>query len=159
MASGSSGASGPVIALRVAVPDARAATDWCQRALGASELWNLGSVVGLDVKGAPFFLAEPAHSGWESPSAIGTTTVRVEVFVDDPDALVERAVAAGANGSRAPVRDHPAPWGTHRQGGFFDPFGHLWLVGDKSPLRRPPEEAPAPPTPGCCAGGSRWPWR
>jgi uncharacterized glyoxalase superfamily protein PhnB len=28
------------------------------------------------------------------------------------------------------------PWGKHRQGGFFDPFGHLWLVGDTSPLDR-----------------------
>lgn len=26
------------------------------------------------------------------------------------------------------------PWGVHRQGGFIDPFGHLWLVGDRSPL-------------------------
>jgi PhnB protein len=24
----------------------------------------------------------------------------------------------------------------HRQGGFTDPFGHVWLVGDKSPLQR-----------------------
>jgi hypothetical protein len=24
----------------------------------------------------------------------------------------------------------------HRQGGFDDPFGHLWLVGDHSPLSR-----------------------
>jgi PhnB protein len=30
------------------------------------------------------------------------------------------------------------PWGIHRQGGFIDPFGHLWLVGDKSPLQRVP---------------------
>jgi PhnB protein len=28
------------------------------------------------------------------------------------------------------------PWGVHRQGGFLDPFGHRWLVGDTSPLRR-----------------------
>ena len=27
---------------------------------------------------------------------------------------------------------HQAPWGTHRQGGFVDPFGHIWLVGDRS---------------------------
>jgi uncharacterized glyoxalase superfamily protein PhnB len=27
------------------------------------------------------------------------------------------------------------PWGIHRQGSFVDPFGHLWLVGDESPLR------------------------
>ncbi|MFI7543484.1 hypothetical protein [Actinoplanes sp. NPDC049599] len=32
--------------------------------------------------------------------------------------------------------------GTHRQGGFFDPYGHLWLAGDKSPLRRPGGEDP-----------------
>jgi len=32
------------------------------------------------------------------------------------------------------VRNHEMPWGKHRQGSFFDPFGHLWLVGDRSPL-------------------------
>ena len=117
----------------LAVPDAAAAADWYKRALGATELWNLGSVIGLDVEGAPLFLAEPESNGWDSPTDVGTTTVRVEVFVDDPDSFVDRAVAAGANG-HDPVRDHDMPWGTHRQGGFFDPFGHLWLVGDRSPL-------------------------
>ncbi|HEX2037572.1 MAG TPA: VOC family protein, partial [Chloroflexota bacterium] len=140
-----SAASGPVISLMVAVADARAATAWYKRALGATELWNLGSVVGLEVEGAPFFLAEPANNGWDTPAAAGTTTVRVEVFVADPDAFVRRAVEAGANGSLDPVRAHQAPWGTHRQGGFFDPFGHLWLVGDKSPLRPYPAETPARP--------------
>jgi PhnB protein len=125
-----------VISVMVAVPDAAAAADWYRRALGATELWNLGSVVGLEVAGAPFFLAEPESNGWDSPAAIGTTTVRIEVFVDDPDSFVARAVEAGADGSTDAVRDHEAPWGTHRQGGFFDPFGHLWLVGDRSPLRR-----------------------
>jgi len=42
-------------------------------------------------------------------------------------------VAAGADGSVDHIRDHQAPWGIHRQGGFIDPFGHLWLVGDRSP--------------------------
>jgi PhnB protein len=124
-----------VISLMLAVPDATAALDWYRRALGAEELWNLGSVVGLQIDGAPFFLAEPAGNGWESPGVIGTTTVRVEVFVDDPDSFVARAVAAGATSIDGGVRDHfEAPWGKHRQGGFNDPFGHLWLVGDKSPL-------------------------
>jgi len=60
--------------------------------------------------------------------------VRVEVFSDAPDAFIARAVAAGADGSDE-VGDHEAPWGVHRQGGFTDPFGHVWLVGDKSPLK------------------------
>jgi len=34
------------------------------------------------------------------------------------------------------VRDHAAAWGVHRQGHFLDRFGHMWLVGDRSPLNR-----------------------
>jgi uncharacterized glyoxalase superfamily protein PhnB len=105
----------------LAVPDAARATAWYQEALGATELWNLGSVVGLSVSGAPLFLAEPEANGWSSPADIGTTTVRVEVFVDDPDTFIARAVAAGA-APRGPVRIHQMPWGPHRQGGFVDPL-------------------------------------
>ena len=121
------------ISLMLAVEDAKEAAAWYTRALGARELWNLGSVVGLQIDGAPFFLHEPTE-GSVSPAASGITTVRVEVFVDDPDAFVRRAVEAGADGSTDEVRDHKAPWGPHRQGGFRDPFGHVWLVGDRSPL-------------------------
>ena len=127
-----------MISVMLAVPDAGAAAAWYAEALGATELWNLGSVIGLDVAGAPLFLGEPEGNGWSDPVAAGTRTVRIEVFVDDPDAFVARAVAAGADGSRDPIRDHRAPWGTHRQGAFVDPFGHLWLVGDRSPLTPSP---------------------
>lgn len=120
----------------LAVPDAPAAADWYKRALGATELWNLGSVIGMEVEGAPFFLGQPENNGWDSPGTLGTTTLRVEIFVDDPDAFLRRAVEAGAKGSADGIRDHEMPWGTHRQGGFTDPFGHIWFVGDKSPLRR-----------------------
>ena len=128
----------PTISLMLAVPDATAAAEWYKQALGARELWSLGSVVGLEIEGAPFFLGEPARNGWESPLNIGITTTRVEVFCDDPGAFIARAVSAGANGSLDPIRDHEAPWGTHRQGSFIDPFGHIWFVGDRSPLNRFP---------------------
>jgi len=58
----------------------------------------------------------------------------VELFVDQPDEVLARAVQAGAAGDD--IENYNAPWGTHRQGGFTDPFGHIWLVGDKSPLNR-----------------------
>jgi len=124
----------PVISVMLAVPDATAASRWYAQALSATELWNLGSVVGLTVAGARFFLGEPDNNGWDTPAALGSRTVRVEVFVDDPDIFIERAVTAGADGSVDRIRDHQAPWGVHRQGDFIDPFGHLWLVGDRSPL-------------------------
>jgi len=124
----------PVISVMLAVPDAAAAARWYAQALGATELWNLGGVVGLTVAGAPFFLGEPENNGWDTPATLRSRTVRVEVFTDDPDGFIDRAVAAGADGSVDKIRDHQAPWGIHRQGGFIDPFGHLWLVGDRSPL-------------------------
>jgi PhnB protein len=113
------------ISLMLAVENAAEAAAWYERALGATQLWSLGSVVGLEVEGAPFFLHEP-------------TDDFVEVFVADPDAFVRRAVAEGADGSEEAIRDHEVPWGVHRQGGFRDPFGHAWLVGDESPLQRFP---------------------
>ena len=120
----------------LAVPDAPAALVWYKKALGATELWNLGSVIGMEIDGAPIFLGEPERNGWEIPAKLAAPSVRIEVFCDDPDAFVARAVKAGANGSLDPVRTHEMPWGPHRQGSFVDPFGHLWLVGDRSPLGR-----------------------
>ena len=125
-----------LISLMLAVPDAPAALAWYTRALGAIELWNLGSVVGMEIDGAPIFLGEPEHNGWETPETLGAPSARVEMFCDDPDAFIARAVEAGAKGSVDRIRDHQMPWGTHRQGGFIDPFGHKWLVGDRSPLKR-----------------------
>ncbi len=121
------------ISLMLAVPSAAAAADWYKRALGARELWNLGGVAGLEIDGHRSSCTNLRATG-SSPAAFDGTTVRVEVFSDAPDAFIARAVAAGADGSDE-VGDHEAPWGVHRQGGFTDPFGHVWLVGDKSPLK------------------------
>jgi uncharacterized glyoxalase superfamily protein PhnB len=129
--------SRPTISLMLAVPNAPVASAWYERALGATVLWSLGSVVGLEIAGAPFFLGEPAQNGWETPATRGAPTCRVEVFCDDPDAFVAMAVSEGAR-AKSPMQNHEMPWGTHRQGSFFDPFGHVWLVGDRSPLHRHP---------------------
>ena len=129
---------GTVISVMLAVADTPTAVEWYKRALGATVLWSLGSVAGLEIAGAPFFLGEPANNGWESPSKLGMTSTRVEVFCDDPDAFVARALEAGAIGTLDNMQDHQRPWGTHRQGGFTDPFGHIWFVGDRSPLSRYP---------------------
>ncbi|HEY7893093.1 MAG TPA: hypothetical protein VIC05_12870 [Solirubrobacteraceae bacterium] len=51
----------------------------------------------------------------------------MHLLVVDDDAAVREALA---------LEDHQRPWGTHRQGGFRDPFGHNWSVGDRSPLSR-----------------------
>ena len=129
---------GPIISVMLAVADTPTAVEWYKRALGAMILWDLGGVAGLEIAGAPFFLGEPHNNGWESPTKLGITSTRVEVFCDDPDTFIARAVEVGADGDFDPVKNHQMPWGPHRQGGFKDPFGHIWLVGDRSPLERHP---------------------
>ncbi|GIF51763.1 hypothetical protein Afe04nite_63020 [Asanoa ferruginea] len=126
-----------VISVMLIVPDADAAVAWYKAALGATELWNLGGVAGLEIGGAPFFLHQvnPENPAETSPGQAGVTSARIEMFTDDPDTIIERALAAGATAGSA-IEDHVVPWGTHRQGGFTDPFGHKWSVGDRSPLDR-----------------------
>ena len=123
------------LSVMLIVSDAESAVEWYKSALGADLLWDLGGVAGLHLDGAPFFLHEavPGRTNERSPADVALTTTRIEVFVDEPDGLIARAAAAGATDVEL-VADHQAPWGIHRQGGFTDPFGHRWSVGDRSPL-------------------------
>jgi uncharacterized glyoxalase superfamily protein PhnB len=132
-------AMAPQISPMLAVSDADAAIRFYKAALDATVLWSLGGgghiVAGLSVHGAPFFLAtESPDFGTRGPDAAGFTTVRIELFVDDPVAVHRRAVAAGAT-EHSPVVEHkhptlgPRPINRMLQGSFLDPFGHMWLVG------------------------------
>jgi uncharacterized glyoxalase superfamily protein PhnB len=125
----------PLLSVMLIVSDAAAAVGWYREALGAQVLWDLGGVAGLEVDGAPFFLHEavPDRAHEQSPTDAGLTTTRIELFVEHPERVIDRAAGAGATDVEHPA-DHPAPWGTHRQGGFTDPFGHRWSVGDRTPL-------------------------
>ncbi|HEY3926760.1 MAG TPA: VOC family protein [Candidatus Koribacter sp.] len=127
------------ITVMLAVPDGNVAVEFYQRAFGANLLWKLGDgadiVAGLEIQGATFFLAaESPEFGTRAPSAAGFTTVRVELFVDDPVAIHQKAVAAGAV-ERSAVREHefethgPKPFRRMLQGSVLDPYGHIWLVG------------------------------
>jgi catechol 2,3-dioxygenase-like lactoylglutathione lyase family enzyme len=90
------GADGFVVSVMLIVPEAAAAVAWYQTALGAARLWDLGGVAGLEINGAPFFVHEmnPGNPRETTPEHAGVTSTRIEVFADDPDSLIERAVAA-----------------------------------------------------------------
>jgi len=123
----------------LAVSDGNAAIAFYEAAFGATLLWHLDGgghvVAGLSIDGAQFFLAHesPPH-GTRSPASVAFTTVRIELFVDDPIAVHRHALAAGAI-EHSPVQEHthttrgPHPIGRMLQGALLDPFGHLWLVG------------------------------
>jgi PhnB protein len=58
------------------------------------------------------------------PREAGGGTSRTLLVVDDPDAVLRRAVLAGAT-ETSPVRDEH---GWHL-GRIVDPFGHEWEIG------------------------------
>jgi uncharacterized glyoxalase superfamily protein PhnB len=121
----------------LAVRDAAAAVDFYVSAFGATERWRIDAggaiVAGLVVGDAELFLAEENPPSTSGPTTAGTTTVRIELFVDDPEFVRARAIAAGATPG-PPVTRHRhetvggAPF-EMLQGGVVDPFGHVWLIG------------------------------
>ncbi|HVT98736.1 MAG TPA: VOC family protein [Acidobacteriaceae bacterium] len=123
----------------LAVSDGAAAVEFYQAAFGAEVLWRLdegvATIAGLTIGGAPFFLAhESPPYGTRSPDGAGFTTVRIELFVDDPVEVQRRAIVAGAR-LRNEVQKHehptegPKPIRRMLQGSVTDPFGHIWLIG------------------------------
>jgi PhnB protein len=59
------------------------------------------------------------------PETIGGTSITIHLHVDDCDALIRRAVEAGATLVREPS---DAFYG-ERSGTVRDPFGHEWNIG------------------------------
>jgi len=130
---------GTEICPMLAVNDGGVAVAFYRAAFGAEVLWQLGDgtdvIAGLSIDGAKFFLAQEAPDyGTRGPGAVGFTTVRIELFVDDPIAVQRRALAAGAK-ENSPVEEHihetvgPKPIERMLQGAVVDPFGHMWLIG------------------------------
>ena len=72
----------------------------------------------------------------QSPEMLGGTCMRITLMTDDPDAVVERAVARGAT-VLMPVQD--MFWGA-RYGKITDPFGHEWGINQQLENLSPEEE-------------------
>jgi PhnB protein len=102
-----------------------------QRAFGAEIVIRLddpsGAVVHAQLRVGPasFMLTEERpQMGALSPQTLGGSATMVTFYVDDCDAVLQRAIAAGAK-AEMPLMDQF--WGD-RAGGIVDPFGHKWLI-------------------------------
>jgi PhnB protein len=120
---------GTKISALLSVRDGALAIDFYTAAFGAEVLFRLdeGAVVAqLAVGGAEFWLADESPENLNfSPETLGGSTVRMVLVVDDPDALFDQALAAGAE-VVWPVADQDYHW---RMGRLVDPFGHHWEIG------------------------------
>jgi uncharacterized glyoxalase superfamily protein PhnB len=114
------------------VRDAARALDFYKQAFGAAELFRLtepGGRIGhaeIRIGGTTLMLADEfPEMNIVGPQTLGGTSFSIHLHVDDADAWIERAVAAGATVLR-PAAD--AFYG-ERSGSVRDPFGHEWLLG------------------------------
>jgi len=111
------------------VEGASAAVAFYQAAFDAVVLHRVGDgddiVAQLAVGTAEFWVTEASSSMQRfSPRAIGGTTSRTLLVVDDPDAVIDQAVSSGATGIASVDQEHG--W---RMGRIVDPFGHEWEIG------------------------------
>ena len=115
----------------LAVRRGQQAVEFYKQAFGARELFRFdaedGSVVAqLAVGLSDFWLSDesPENKNF-SPETLGGGTMHIVIVVDDPDAVYDHAVKAGATVECA-MRDEPYGW---RIGKLRDPFGHAWEIG------------------------------
>jgi PhnB protein len=118
-----------MITIHIIVHDAAAAADWYSSVLGAQEEHRItladGRLIDLEMRfgQSMVVLADefPEHEAL-SPKTTGASSAVFYLATDDVDALVARAVAAGAELTRA-----AADWFTgERDAQITDPFGHRW---------------------------------
>lgn len=131
------------ISPELSVRRGRAALEFYKAAFGAVETHRVGGtdeheevVAQLALGDTTFWVSDesPANKNF-SPESLGGSTVRLLLVVEDPHAVVERAVALGA-AEVSPVSEEHG-W---LLGRIEDPFGHRWEIG-KPLIEWPPSRA------------------
>jgi PhnB protein len=112
--------------------NAAQALDWYKQALGAQELSRSAGPDGkimhaeLQIGDSRIMLNDPMMGG-KGPKAMGGSPASLWLYVENCDALFNRAVGAGAQVTM-PLGDQF--WGD-RCGGFADPHGYTWTIATR----------------------------
>ena len=106
--------------------------DWYKKALGAEELSRFagpdGKIMHAELKiGNSRFMVHDTMGGGKGPQAYGGSPASLWLYVDNSDALFNRAVGAGAN-VQMPLADQF--WGD-RGGAVADPEGYTWWIATR----------------------------
>lgn len=116
--------------------NAAAAIDFYKNAFGATELERIADESGrirhaeFKIGDSPFMMADeggPEYPDWLSPESRGGTPVHIYLYVEDVDAVFDKAIATGAK-ELLPVKDQ---FYGDRSGGVKDPFGHVWYIATR----------------------------
>ena len=106
--------------------------EWYKRAFGAEEVYRSlgpdGKVMHAEIKiGTSRFMANDPMMGMRGPKELGGSPASLWLYVDDSDALFNKAVGAGAQVTM-PIDDQF--WGD-RAGAVTDPSGYMWWIATR----------------------------
>jgi PhnB protein len=113
------------------VKGALQAIDFYKNVFGATEILRVpgpdGRVMHAEVKigdSIVMLADENPRQGVMSPQTIGGYSVGMHLYVENVDAVYQKAVESGAIALR-PIKDQ---FYGDRSGSLLDPFGHMWSV-------------------------------
>ena len=118
---------------RLRIRNVAAAIEFYKKAFGAREIMRFeghGTIghAELEIGNSIIMLGEEAPEyGFPGPNELGGSPVSMHLYVDDADALVAQAAAAGAR-VLSPVKDQ---FYGDRSGSVADPFGYTWDIATR----------------------------
>jgi PhnB protein len=112
------------------VDGASNAIDFYKLAFGAVELFRIAYPNGqilhaeMSIDGSVVMIGDPDNKLYGEPRALGRTSASLHIMVDDNEALLRRALQAGAEQIQPPTEMF---YGAS-SASLRDPFGHVWVL-------------------------------
>mmetsp|Transcript_26834 Transcript_26834/g.70457 ORF Transcript_26834/g.70457 Transcript_26834/m.70457 type:complete len:177 (-) Transcript_26834:112-642(-) len=115
----------------ITIKNAASALDLYAKAFGATEVMSMPGPGGkimhaeMQIGDSRFMFSDefPEMGAW-SPEHLGGTAGHLMIYVEDCDAMLKRAIAAGCKPDR-PAKDQ---FYGDRSGSVIDPYGHKWTL-------------------------------
>ena len=121
---------------QLTLDNAAQAIDWYKKALGAEEVGRFvgpdGKIMHADLRiGGSRIMLNDAMMGGKGPKAIGGSPASFWIYVEDCDALFNRAVGSGAQVFGGPMGQMQDQFWGDRAGTFTDPHGYTWTIATR----------------------------
>jgi PhnB protein len=113
--------------------NAAEAIEWYKRALGAEEISRAegpdGKIMHAELQiGDSRIMLNDAMMGFKGPKAMGGSPASLWLYVQDCDAVFNRAIAAGGQVLQGGMGDMQDQFWGDRSGTFTDPHGYTWTI-------------------------------
>lgn len=124
--------------------DAATAIDWYKRGFGADEISRSagpdGKIMHAEIRiGNSHLYVNDAMGGGKGPKALGGSPIGLWLYVEDADALFNRAVSAGATVAPGPMGQMQDQFWGDRCGTLIDPAGFQWTIATRKEDLTPDE--------------------